>query len=137
MRTLNDWLNLYGKSHQNSLNKKIHYVCVPLIMFSILGILWAISPWLDLVLIILAMVFYIRLSWKVAALMLILTLVMLLVVYLMTYKFAICLIIFIVSWLFQFVGHKIEGKKPSFIEDLQFLLVGPAWIMNELFLKKK
>jgi uncharacterized membrane protein YGL010W len=40
--------------------------------------------------------------------------------------------IFVVAWIGQFVGHKIEGKKPSFFEDLQFLLIGPAWVVNSL-----
>jgi uncharacterized membrane protein YGL010W len=43
--------------------------------------------------------------------------------------------IFVVAWIGQFVGHKIEGKKPSFLEDLQFLLIGPAWLMHFIFKK--
>ena len=42
----------------------------------------------------------------------------------------ICLPVFVFSWIGQFIGHKIEGKKPSFLEDLLFLLVGPAWIFE-------
>ena len=44
-------------------------------------------------------------------------------------------IIFAVAWVFQFIGHKIEGKKPSFLEDLQFLLIGPAWLMSFIYKK--
>ena len=33
-----------------------------------------------------------------------------------------------IAWIGQFIGHKIEGAKPSFFEDLQFLLIGPAWV---------
>jgi len=36
---------------------------------------------------------------------------------------------FVLAWIGQFVGHKIEGKKPSFFEDLKFLLIGPAWLI--------
>jgi uncharacterized membrane protein YGL010W len=50
--------------------------------------------------------------------------------------FYISLGLFIVAWIFQFVGHKIEGKKPSFFKDLQFLLIGPAWIVRQVFSKK-
>jgi len=47
----------------------------------------------------------------------------------------IAVILFVIAWVFQFIGHKIEGKKPSFFKDLQFLLIGPAWIVNQLFSK--
>jgi uncharacterized membrane protein YGL010W len=47
----------------------------------------------------------------------------------------IALIIFILAWIGQFWGHKIEGKKPSFIKDVQFLMIGPAWVMSFLFRK--
>jgi uncharacterized membrane protein YGL010W len=48
---------------------------------------------------------------------------------------AISLIIFALAWIFQFVGHKIEGKKPSFFKDVQFLLIGPAWLMHFVYKK--
>ena len=44
-----------------------------------------------------------------------------------------CAVVFVLAWIGQFVGHKIEGKKPSFFEDLQFLLIGPGWCLNDLF----
>ena len=43
--------------------------------------------------------------------------------------------IFVITWIFQFIGHKIEGKKPSFLKDLQFLLVRPIWLLH--FILKK
>ena len=43
------------------------------------------------------------------------------------------LIVFVVAWIGQFIGHKIEGKKPSFFKDLQFLLVGPMWLMHFVY----
>jgi uncharacterized membrane protein YGL010W len=42
------------------------------------------------------------------------------------------LLIFVVAWVGQFYGHHIEGKKPSFLKDLQFLLIGPAWVLEKL-----
>jgi uncharacterized membrane protein YGL010W len=48
--------------------------------------------------------------------------------------FSIC--VFIVAWIGQFYGHKIEGKKPSFLKDLQFLMIGPAWVLENIFTKK-
>lgn len=47
----------------------------------------------------------------------------------------ICTIIFILSWIGQFIGHKIEGKKPSFLDDLKFLMIGPIWLLH--FILKK
>ena len=42
---------------------------------------------------------------------------------------------FIFAWIGQFIGHKIEGKKPSFFEDIQFLLIGPAWLLSFVYKK--
>ncbi len=42
------------------------------------------------------------------------------------------LAIFVIAWIGQFYGHKVEGKKPSFLKDLQFLLIGPAWVFEKL-----
>ena len=52
-----------------------------------------------------------------------------------TNSWIVFLSVFVLSWIFQFIGHKIEGKKPSFLKDLQFLLVGPAWLLH--FILKK
>jgi len=41
--------------------------------------------------------------------------------------------VFVVAWIGQFIGHQIEGKKPSFFKDLQFLLIGPAWVVFKFF----
>ncbi|TNF65362.1 MAG: DUF962 domain-containing protein [Gammaproteobacteria bacterium] len=136
MRSLEEWLALYAQSHQNKINKRIHYICVPLIMFSILGILWAITPFLSAVVVLFGVIYYLRLSIPLGVIMFIASIVMLLIISLMTNRLGICIIIFVVSWILQFIGHKLEGKKPSFFQDLQFLLIGPLWIANELFLKK-
>ena len=44
-----------------------------------------------------------------------------------------CGVLFVLAWVGQFIGHKIEGKKPSFFEDLQFLLVGPVWLLRFVY----
>ena len=137
MRSLEEWLALYAQSHQNIINKRIHYICVPLIMFSILGILWAITPFLSAIIVLAGVIYYLRLSIPLGVIMFIVSMVMLLIISLMSNRLGICTIIFVISWVLQFVGHKLEGKKPSFFQDLQFLLIGPLWIANELFLKKK
>ena len=47
----------------------------------------------------------------------------------------ICLVVFIAAWIGQFIGHKIEGKKPSFLKDIVFLLIGPAWLLSKIYRK--
>ena len=147
MRTKAEWFREYSKSHRHPTNIKIHKVCVPLIAYSLIGMIWLIpSPsfypaswpalWGPLFLA-LALGFYI--AWgdlKVLAKMIGCFLVPNLVLWeVMSASYAslilpICLPVFILSWIGQFVGHKIEGAKPSFLTDLQFLLVGPAWVFE-------
>jgi uncharacterized membrane protein YGL010W len=47
----------------------------------------------------------------------------------------ICTVSFVLAWIGQFIGHKIEGKKPSFFKDVAFLLIGPAWLMSFIYKK--
>jgi uncharacterized membrane protein YGL010W len=47
------------------------------------------------------------------------------------------LFVFVLAWIGQFIGHKIEGKKPSFIKDIQFLLIGPIWLLSDIYNKLK
>ena len=156
MRKVDALLSEYGESHQNSLNKAIHWVCVPLIFFSIVGLIWSIpadplkqavpsfgnyANWATLLLVI-TLLYYATLSKP-------LFLGMAVVVIIMSYLanwvdttfsaplWLISLVIFVAAWIGQFYGHKVEGKKPSFFKDLQFLLIGPAWLMHFLFKKAK
>ena len=146
MKSLEQWFSEYGKSHQNPKNKLIHYFCVPLIFYSVLGILDAISQQgflglplsLTLPLILGVGLFYLFLNFFLGLLTLSLAVVMVL-----SFRFypgaefqLYChLLIFIVSWVFQFIGHKIEGQKPSFLEDVKFLLIGPAWLLSFIYKK--
>lgn len=150
-RTIDTLLNKYGESHQNPTNKLIHWVCVPTIMFSLFGLLYAIpfplertlfTNWGMLVLI-LALVYYLRLSLAMFFGFVIIGVAMLWGVH-QIYTSAgndagqlalTSLIIFVLAWIGQFIGHKIEGKKPSFLEDVQFLLVGPAWLLHFVYRK--
>lgn len=142
MKTLEQWLQQYAVSHQNPTNQLIHKVCVPLIFFSVLGMLW---DWqlagfrLAYLVAILGMVFYVRLGVKSALIMFVQLSVCFAILYFWSARvenvFMPNLAIFVLSWIGQFVGHKIEGKKPSFFEDLQFLLIGPLWVFSFLFKK--
>ena len=149
MATLSALLSEYGESHQNPTNKLVHWVCVPLIMFSLLGLLWAvpvpaavhrISTWLNwgTLVMVLALVYYVRLSGRLALGMVLVWVAMAAALHLVAELallplWAVCLIIFALAWVGQFWGHKVEGKKPSFLKDLQFLLIGPLWLLHFVY----
>ena len=135
-RKVDQLLAHYEESHRNPVNEKIHFVAIPLIMFSLLGLLAAAHPWLPYVLAAASLVYYLRLSTVFLAAMAAMTLVMLAGVHAMgEHTLRISATIFVLAWIAQFVGHKIEGRKPSFFEDLQYLWVGPIFVLSKLFLK--
>ena len=138
MKTIDQWLEEYGESHQNPTNKLIHWFCVPLITFCVIGLFWYASPLFACAFMGFALFFYMRLSIKLAiAMTLMVTLMLGCVLELQRMGSDVLLwttlSIFVVSWIFQFVGHHIEGKKPSFLKDVQFLLIGPLWVICFLF----
>ena len=135
MKDLETWLDEYAICHQNPTNKKLHFICVPLIVFSLLGILLSISFWLLFAFIIISLLFYSQLSIKLSFYMLISTLVMVAMLLLLPHLLIISITVFVISWVFQFIGHKIEGKKPSFFKDIQFLFIGPLWVLHYLINK--
>jgi len=152
MRKIDLLLAEYGESHRNATNKLIHWICVPLIFWTILGFISYIpTPNIYLkyfgflsvasfIALILVTIFYFRLSWRIALMMMIIMLIMEHFVSLANITFGtqswiFFLAVFVITWILQFVGHKIEGKKPSFLKDLQFLLVGPVWLLS--FILKK
>ena len=154
MKTLNQWFEEYAVSHQNETNQLIHYICVPAIFFSIVGLFMSIpadfisttfnlnNPFLEnwgSVLIALFLIFYIRLSISMFFKMLLFSVLCIIGNYYLGQNlplFYSSLVIFVVAWIGQFYGHKIEGQKPSFLKDLQFLLIGPAWVLKKLTSKK-
>lgn len=144
MKTAQEWLDAYGESHQNPTNKTIHWICIPWIMISLLGLLAALpnpfeNPWLHwgTGLVIFAVAYYAVLSVPLAVGMAAISAIMLAVVQGMAGLpiplWISSLIVFVVAWIGQFIGHKIEGAKPSFFEDLQFLLIGPMWLLAALY----
>ena len=149
MAALSALLAEYGESHQNPTNKLVHWVCVPLIMFSLLGLLWSvpvpaairnISPWLNwgTLVMALALLYYVRLSGWLALGMVLVWVAMAAGLRVVAGTaalplWAICLLIFALAWVGQFWGHKLEGKKPSFFKDLQFLLIGPLWLLHFVY----
>lgn len=130
MKTISEWLDEYSESHQNKTNKLIHWVCVPTIYFSIIGIMAHFSALLTALLLVLAFVFYARLDIVLAVAMAALTLMMVWFIWVLPIGVGFFIALFVFAWIGQFYGHKVEGKKPSFFKDLQFLLIGPLWCMD-------
>jgi uncharacterized membrane protein YGL010W len=144
-------LSEYGESHQNASNKAIHWVCVPLIFFSIVSLIASIpsgpvqsllgrgNPYANwaTIAILLTIVYYSTLSIFLTIGMAAFSLGCLVIDnYIIQAGLPLWIVaigIFVFAWIGQFYGHKIEGKKPSFLKDLQFLLIGPAWLLHFVY----
>ena len=134
MRKVDELFARYGESHRHPANEAIHWICVPLITWSVLASLWAASPVAAYIAIGLAVAFYAWLSVQIAVGMLALFALMLYPLTLLgPNAFIVAVAVFVLAWLGQFVGHAIEGRKPSFLEDVKFLLVGPAWLLHFIY----
>jgi uncharacterized membrane protein YGL010W len=144
MRTVSEWLGEYGASHQHPTNKLLHWICVPPIVLAVLGLLWAapvppefssISPWVNWATLAAAaaIVYYLVLSPTLALGILVAFVALLAVVRLLEQLpwplWVTSVVIFVIAWIGQFVGHAVEGRRPSFFKDLQFLLIGPLWLI--------
>ncbi|ANF82112.1 hypothetical protein A3K93_07840 [Acinetobacter sp. NCu2D-2] len=135
MKTISEWFDEYSESHQNKTNKMIHWVCVPTIYFSIIGVLAHFSALLTTLLLVLSFIFYARLDIVLAVAMAVLTLVMAWLIWVLPVGVGFYIGLFVCAWIGQFYGHKVEGKKPSFFKDLQFLLIGPIWCLDTFIAK--
>lgn len=152
MRRIEELLNEYGESHQNSTNKKIHWICVPLIFFSVVGLIASIpssivqqflgegNPYANwaTVTLVFVLIYYVSISIPLSIGMMLFGTLCLFLANLISRLdiaplWAVCLAIFVIAWIGQFYGHKVEGKKPSFFKDIQFLLIGPAWLMHFIY----
>lgn len=158
MRSADEWFEAYGESHQNAVNKKIHWVCVPVIFTTLVALLWniqlpiAIEGTISMVplsefanlgigLLLFALIYYAVISLSLAAGMFLVALLSIGGVFVLKSLAVIVslslpqvsLAVFILAWIGQFIGHKIEGKKPSFLEDIQFLMIGPLWLLGFIY----
>ncbi len=148
MRTVTQWLDEYGDSHRNPVNKGLHWLCVPPIVISVIGLLWSLpvpevagtlSPWLNWATIAaaLSLVYYFTLSPPLAIGSVVVFAAMFAVVLALARLawplWQTCAVIFVVAWIGQFIGHVLEGKRPSFFKDLQFLLIGPLWLLAFIY----
>ena len=125
---------LYSAFHRNAANKTAHWVCVPLIVWSVMGLLWSASPIAVYVALAGALAFYLWLSPPIALGMAVVLGIMLYgLQFLGAHTLVISAVVFVVAWIGQFVGHSIEGSRPSFLEDVRSFLVGPAWLLGFLY----
>jgi uncharacterized membrane protein YGL010W len=148
MRNINEWLDEYGQSHRHPTNKLLHWICVPPIVLTVLGFIallpapaallaaWSGFNWVYVALL-LALTYYWTLSPPLALGMLPVVLVMLALLGMLSRlpwpMWQSCAVIFVVAWIGQFIGHHFEGKRPSFFKDVQFLLIGPLWLLAFAF----
>ena len=153
MTSVHEWLAEYGRSHTNPTNELIHWICVPLIYWSVYA---AISDlpvptalqglpvalhW-GLLVFLLVQTYYFILSPRLGLGLLLFNVVVIAVTaWLATVSpwpvWQVAAVVFVLAWIGQFIGHMIEGAKPSFFKDIQFLLIGPAWLMGFVFRKLK
>jgi len=102
MATLDEWFARYGEAHRHPVNEAIHLVCVPAITWSVV-----------------ALAMLVAVALTVAA-----------CVHAPDSIGAIAAAVFVVAWIGQFAGHRIEGRKPAFLDDVKFLLIGPACVLG-------
>jgi uncharacterized membrane protein YGL010W len=150
MKTVDQWLAEYGESHRHQGNKVLHWICVPIIVVSLVGLLWSlpvparwreISPLLNwgVLLLLSGVAYYVAMSWSLAIGMLVFVIVVIGTIVWLEHLpgslWAICMALFVVAWIGQFIGHHYEGKRPSFFKDIQFLMIGPLWLLSFIYRK--
>ena len=149
MKPIQQWLSEYGESHKNETNKLIHWICVPVIFFAITGLLyciklpfviWGVQANVAMIVMVLAIVYYFSLSRTLWIGLFLFAAICLCLCHLIERAgflplWEVSVILFVLAWIGQFYGHKVEGKKPSFLKDIQFLLIGPAWLMSFIYAK--
>jgi uncharacterized membrane protein YGL010W len=141
MASLEMWFDRYGESHRHPVNRALHTICVPVIAVAIITLLALIPvPWpqaanLGSAAVCVTLALYARLSIRHAVGIAVVAGAIILVFRhwpaLMTPTLWVGA--FIVAWIGQFIGHAIEGKRPSFVDDLRFLLIGPLWVLEGLY----
>ena len=153
MRSAAQWLDDYGDSHRNHTNKTLHWICVPVIAWCVLGLLWSLpfpagirdifpaappfANWAGIA-VLAALLYYAFLSLPLALGALVLLAAMLWSIDAVERSspvplWSVCLGLFVIAWIGQFIGHAMEGKRPSFFKDIQFLMIGPLWLLADVY----
>ena len=151
MRKIDTLLDEYSESHVTPVNKAIHWICVPLIVWTVVALLWSIPvPWdigsgivplnWAVIALVPAQLYYFRLSRRLGMGLMLYNLAMLWLTAVVEAHspwplWQLAVAVFVLAWIGQFIGHVFEGKRPSFFKDLQFLLIGPAWLMSFVYRK--
>ena len=145
-REVDRWLGNYSEDHRNPTNILIHWICVPLIVWTAIAALWTIPVpamlgragfWAGVAMFA-SLVFYLRLSKPLAFGMLVVYVIMGVTCEALFRSLGasgllmLAGVIFVLAWIAQFVGHNIEGRRPAFFTDLVYLLIGPAWIVAKI-----
>lgn len=144
MSALAQSLARYGEYHRNRRNVTTHLVGIPMIVLAVVVLLsrplfafsgFATTP--AMIASLLAALWYLRLDRRfgivMALLLALLQLVGLELAALPTAQWLGWGIgLFVVGWIFQFIGHGFEGRKPAFVDDLKSLLVGPLFVVAEV-----
>jgi uncharacterized membrane protein YGL010W len=144
-RPIDRWFDSYSADHRNPLNQRIHVIAVPAILWSVIALLWCIHvPFEGIYLkpgaiagfaMVPAAAFYFRASRVLGLGMLAMFIVFGAICWWIRDAFGVRTLlitgiaVFVVAWVGQFIGHKYEGRKPSFLTDLTYLLIGPAWVL--------
>lgn len=146
-RPIDRYFASYAHDHQNRLNQHIHVVAVPAILWSVVALLWCLPPlitwfqngiWAGLAMFA-AWCFYNRLSRPLGLGMLAVLFVFGCSCRLLEAQLGLgglarlALAVFVLAWIAQFIGHRHEGRKPSFLTDLTYLLIGPGWVLAKVY----
>ena len=148
-RRIDRWFAHYSDDHRNVANQRIHVIAVPAILWSVVALLWCIPVpgtmfqpglWSALAMFF-AWAFYFHNSHRLGYGMLVVFVVLAWTTRWLydalgtTQLLYLAIGVFVIAWIAQFVGHKLEGRKPSFFTDLTYLLIGPAWVLSKLYRK--
>ncbi|MEI7035566.1 DUF962 domain-containing protein [Fulvimonas yonginensis] len=149
MRSMQSWLEGYSADHRHPVNQVIHWICVPPIVWTVVALLWTVpvppaflkpGAWAVFAMV-LAFAWYWKRSHRLGTALLV---AFVLLALFTAWLFELlgparlrwtAIVVFVLAWIGQFVGHTIEGHRPSFLTDLSYLLVGPAWLMEKLLRK--
>lgn len=148
-RAVDRLLGNYAEDHRHPTNQLIHWICVPPIVWTVIAALWTIpiapqigrpGSWAGLAMAA-AVAWYYRLS-RVLGIATLLLFVAYGAITELAYGalgprglLAVAASVFVVAWIGQFVGHQIEGRRPSFLTDLKYLLVGPIFLVGKVLRK--
>lgn len=143
MRAIADYFADYGSHHLTPGNKLFHRMGIPMIMLTLLGMLTRVTLYSSagaggniridaaMVLIVLSEIFYFMLEWRLGLAMLAVSVAFYFIGGAIPFWWNVAL--FVLGWIFQFIGHSVyEKKQPAFLTNMTHLLVGPLWILNDV-----